>query len=250
MSTADRAKTEEILPDGANVAFAGLTAAGKTTHARLLASELGYGYVSATEVLLDILGTPVTAERAWLERYNEIQRARAGDAADEELDRRLLELAASRRRTVFDTWALAWLAPGPLVRIWIESDPPSRARKCLVSQTLTRLSLAECDALVREKDSHTRDSFARRHRFDLYVARDRYDLVLCNSHLIPTADRRSADRGIAVFAPIVHAAVTALLGGWPPEELARLKRLHPAEILRIGRLSTSRAAGTRCHPPF
>ncbi|KPM50382.1 hypothetical protein ACG83_40325 [Frankia sp. R43] len=238
MRIASRARSEGTLPDGANIAFAGLTAAGKTTHARLLASELGYGYVSATEVLLEILGMPVTAERAWLERYDEVQTARAGDAADEELDRRLLELAAGRRHTVFDTWALAWLAPGPLVRVWIESDPASRARKCLVSQTHTRRSLAECHALVREKDSHTRDSFARRHRFDLHVDHDHFDILLCNSHLIPTADRESADRGIAAFAPIVHGAIAALLEGRPPEDLDRLQSLHPAEILRIGKHAT------------
>ncbi len=38
-----------------NIAFAGLTAAGKTTHARRLAADLGYRYVSATDILLEIL---------------------------------------------------------------------------------------------------------------------------------------------------------------------------------------------------
>ena len=38
-----------------NIAFAGLTAAGKTTHARRLAADLGYGYVSATDILFEIL---------------------------------------------------------------------------------------------------------------------------------------------------------------------------------------------------
>jgi cytidylate kinase len=219
-----------------NVAFAGLTAAGKTTHARLLAADLGYGYVSATEVMLEILQFPVVAGDAWLERYGEIQAAREGDAADAELDRRLLDLAADRRCTVFDTWALAWLAPGPLVRVWIESDVASRARKCLVSQTRTRLSLNECQALCLAKDGHTRDSFRRRHGFDLFTDRDRYDLVLRNSHLIPTADRACADRGIAAFAPVVRDCVTALLENRPPRELDRLADLYPAEIIRLGRL--------------
>jgi cytidylate kinase len=218
-----------------NVAFAGLTAAGKTTHARLLARELGYGYVSATEVMLEILRLDAAAEDVWLERFGEIQAAREGDAADVELDRRLLELAATRQRTVFDTWSLAWLSPGPVVRVWIESDPSSRARKCLVSQTRTRLSLADCEALCWEKDDHTRASFRRRHGFDLFVDRDRYDLVLCNSHLIPTPDRACADKGIAAFAPVVQEAVTALLENRPPSELARLAESHPAEIIRIGR---------------
>ncbi|WP_045879899.1 cytidylate kinase family protein [Pseudofrankia sp. DC12] len=218
-----------------NVAFAGLTAAGKTTHARLLARELGYDYVSATEVMLEILRLDVAAGDAWFQRYDEIQAAREDGAADDELDRRLLELAASRQRTVFDTWALAWIAPDPIVRLWIESDPASRARKCLVSQTRTRLSLPACAALCREKDEHTRDSLHRRRGFDLFTDRDRYDLVLCNSHLIATADRACAQRGIATFAPVVHQAVIALLERPHPDELDRLTEVYLAEIIRIGR---------------
>lgn len=37
-----------------NIAFAGLTAAGKTTHAKILAHELDYEYVSATKIILDM----------------------------------------------------------------------------------------------------------------------------------------------------------------------------------------------------
>src|SRR3954452_3663938 len=118
---------------GPNVAFAGLTAAGKTTHARLLAEALGYDYVCATDIVLEILGMESSSRGVWFERFDEIRSARAGDGVDAELDRRLEEMAATRRSTVFDTWALAWLSPSPLVRIWIESDLASRARKCLVS---------------------------------------------------------------------------------------------------------------------
>lgn len=41
-----------------NIAFAGLTAAGKTTHAQRLAADLGYDYVSATNILFEILRVP------------------------------------------------------------------------------------------------------------------------------------------------------------------------------------------------
>lgn len=217
-----------------NVAFAGLTAAGKTTHARMLATELGYGYVSATEVLLEILGIDAPADGVWFDRFDQIRNGRHGDTADDELDRRLEELAADRQGTIFDTWALAWLAPEPMVRVWIESDLDSRARKCYVSQTRTAMSVPACRDHVQAKDADTRASFLRRHGFDLFADRHRYDLVLCNSHLIPAADRSSADAGIAAFAPVVSEAVTALLKERPPGDLAALADRHPAEILRIG----------------
>ena len=157
-----------LRPHRPNVAFAGLTAAGKTTHARWLAADLSYEYVSATEVMLEVLEIDAPADGVWFERYDEIRAARQGDAADAELDRRLEELAATRQGTVFDTWALAWLSPSPMVRVWIESDLESRARKCLVSQERTRLSLRDCRDHVRAKDRDTRDRFLRRHGFDLF----------------------------------------------------------------------------------
>ena len=216
-----------------NVAFAGLTAAGKTTHARLLAHELGYAYVSATEVLLDILGIDASGDGLWFDRFEQISAARAGDGVDEELDARLAGLAATSRGTVFDTWALAWVSPTPMVRVWIESDEESRARKCLVSQQEARLDLSACRALVHAKDAEARAGFLRRHHFDLFTDRDRYDLVLTNSHLIPHADRNCADRGIVAFAPVVHDAVTALLAHRREPELTRVVARHPREITAI-----------------
>jgi cytidylate kinase len=43
--------------------------------------------------------------------------------------------------------------------------------------------------------------FLRRHGFDLFRDRARYHAVLCNSHLIPGATWRDAQRGIEAFAP-------------------------------------------------
>jgi cytidylate kinase len=186
-----------------NIAFAGLTAAGKTTHARRLATELGYDFVSATDVVLDLLGIEAPSEGVWFERFDEIRSARADDAVDVELDRRLEAMAADRQATVFDTWALAWLSPSPLLRVWIESDLPSRARKCLVSQRRTRLSLTDCRDLAAAKDADTRAGFLRRHGFDLFIDRERYDLIVCNTHLIPSATAECADRGIEAFAPVL-----------------------------------------------
>lgn len=216
-----------------NIAFAGLTAAGKTTHARRLAAELGYEYVSATRVVLGLLGIEADSEGVWFERFDEIRSGRAGDAADIELDRRLEAMAAQRQGTVFDTWALAWLSPSPMVRVWIESDLPSRARKCLVSQRRTRLPLTACRDLAAAKDGDTRAGFLRRHQFDLFTDRTRYDVIVCNTHLIPEATAECAQRGIETFAPVLLCAIRALLEHEPLEKLQSVAAEHPAEILRL-----------------
>ncbi len=194
-----------------NVAFAGLTAAGKTTHAQILARQLGYRYVSATELLLKLAGFDGRSDRVWFHHYSAIEEARRGDALDVELERRLLEEARNNEGIVLDTWALAWIAPPPMIRIWIESDVASRQSKCYVSQgTRPNLNLEDCLHLIEAKDGSTRDSFRRRHGFDLFCDRERYDAILDNSHLIDAPTRHHADRGIEAFAPIVLGVVEYL----------------------------------------
>lgn len=215
-----------------NIAFAGLTAAGKTTHARRLALELGYDYVSATEILLEMLGIDDPSGQVWFRRLEEIQAARGDGAVDAELEERLVSISRSCQRTVFDTWALAWIGDDPLVRIWIESDLDSRVRKCLVSQRSGRLSAAECRRLVEDKDDFNRDMFRQRHGFDLFVDRYRYDAILCNSHLIPVATAAAANAGIDTFAPVVHASVVSLLAS-DHAGAGNLRQTNPHETQRI-----------------
>jgi CMP/dCMP kinase len=214
-----------------NVAFAGLTAAGKTTHAQRLAADLGYDYVSATDILFEILRVPRDAH-PWFNQAGAISAARRDGAVDAELESRLVDLARTRDRTVFDSWALAWICPVPVVRIWLESDLPSRTRKCLVSLGGEPRSLGECEAVLRSKDDYNRAMFLRRHGFDLFRDRERYHAVLCNSHLIPSATEQESKRGIEAFAPVVRDAALAVLKA-DPDGLAELLARHPREVLGV-----------------
>src|SRR5690348_11596732 len=95
------------LPPRANIAVAGLTAAGKTTHAKLLADEIGYRYVSATEILMDVLGMERNVSRSvWFTQLDAIHALRSGDELDDELERRLINIASENDGLVLDTWAL------------------------------------------------------------------------------------------------------------------------------------------------
>jgi 2-phosphoglycerate kinase len=144
-----------------SIAFAGLTAAGKTTHAQRLAADLGYDYVSATDILFEILRVPRDAH-PWFNQADAISAAREDGAVDAELESRLVDLARTSDRAVFDSWALAWICPVPVIRIWIESDLPSRTRKCLVSLCDEPRPLAECEGVLRAKDDYNRAMFRRR----------------------------------------------------------------------------------------
>jgi cytidylate kinase len=215
-----------------NIALAGLTAAGKTTHGLALAADLGFGYVSATEILLEILGIGQASEALWFDHLEEIHNARADGTVDAELEARLVDLAATSEGIVFDTWALAWIGRGPLVRIWIESDLDSRIRKCLVSQGAVRSTSADARILLQDKDDFNRRLFRDRHNFDLFTDRHRYDAVLHNGHLIPVASEAAAKAGIETFAPVVKAAVDAIVTR-DAAAAARLCAEDPIAVHRI-----------------
>jgi cytidylate kinase len=214
-----------------SIAFAGLTAAGKTTHAQRLAADLGYDYVSATDILFELLRVPRDAH-PWFNQADAISAARDDGAVDAELESRLVDLARTSDRVVFDSWALAWICPVPVLRIWIESDLPSRTRKCLVSLGDEPRPLAECEGVLRAKDDYNRAMFRHRHGFDLFTDRERYHAVLCNSHLIPAATRQESRRGIEEFAPVVLDTALAIMSV-DAGVMAELRARHPREIHSI-----------------
>lgn len=192
----------------------GLTAAGKTTHAKILAEELSYRYVSGTGALARLCGIEVSEDPPrWAEIAEAVARVRT-DNVDLALERHLLDLAKSRDGQVFDVWALAWTSPSPMVRVWIESDQWSRQMKCFVSQgAQKKLSLEECGSFVQQKDLENRELFRRTLNFDLFTDRSPFDLTIDNSSYIAEPTEQAAQRGIAAFAPQFNLAVKRLLSG-------------------------------------
>jgi cytidylate kinase len=167
---------------------------------------------------------PTDPDRVWFSHFAEIEAARAGDHLDAALDAALLDLCKHNKRLVLDTWGLAWIAPSPLVRLWIESDLRSRQWKCFVSQgSPPRRNLDSCLDLVLQKDQGTRETFRRMHNFDLFRDRTRYDIILSNTALIEQPTEAAARRGIRKFAPVVSASVSFLLEGAEAPLLALLE---------------------------
>src|SRR6266545_3168171 len=142
-----------------NIVVAGLTAAGKTTHALLMAKWLGYDYLSASELMLAQLGIqPDPNNTVWIDHMKTIEERRDLQPVDEAVNNLLSEAIRRRKNTVFDSWSLPWLAAGePCVCLWIESDLVARSLKVRVSQEPNGpfLSIAECKSLAEEKDRLT-----------------------------------------------------------------------------------------------
>ncbi len=207
------------MTTGLAVVVSGMTAAGKSTHGALLAQDLGLRYVSATELLARIVaqrvGGPV--QQRW---QPSLDAARGQDESiDDELDRALSERLREPEGGVFDACLLPWVEPRhAAVNVWIESDLPSRLRKCVVSHWGDGIDEAAAATRVADKDAFTADRLARSVGCD-YTPDDRFSVVAANTDLIPRPTPEAARAGIAAFRPVLTAAVAFAAGlqSGPPE---------------------------------
>jgi cytidylate kinase len=190
-----------------NIMISGLTAAGKTTHALLLAQALGYDYVSASTILADRLST--SRDDPWRQRRRELHATRS-PGIDLSLDAQCTTWARSRSGIVFDAWVLPLLdVAAPKVVVWIESSRRSRALKCRVSQLTSRApaSVEECERLVTDIDTRARSQFTNFYGVDLDSIPNSADVVLDNTAHIRRSTWQSAVRGIRSFHDELLSAV-------------------------------------------
>lgn len=202
--------------------ISGLTAAGKTTHARLLADYVGYALFSSGAVLAEIVGT---SQIQWSEDLDKARRDSL--ESDRELDKRVIQRFRDSEPCIFDAWALPWMVPDNAVRIWIESDRPSRNRKCIVSAMMRNRSIEahRCEGIVQEKDDFSRERFRELHGFDLYRDHSIFDWIIDNSSLIPEPTIMCAKKGIAEFAKVLEIIADMHVHGYPEDVPASLQPL-------------------------
>jgi cytidylate kinase len=192
----------------ANVILSGLTASGKTTHAKILAAELGFNYFNASSILKRLVHKEGDV---WL---NEWDVARKSGELDRELDQLVIHEFDSRDCTVFDAWALPWTTDSPAVRVWIESDLHSRTRKVIVSRLRVGETL-EFDKSLKialEKDEVSQIIFKKLHDFDLFQDKKVFDVIVSNTSLIENPTIKCSDEGIAIFSPVLLSTVKKHLG--------------------------------------
>lgn len=185
------------------IAISGLTAAGKTTLAKRLAGSFELSYLSGSQILRSLLGDQAA------EWTPQLDLRRTDLSVERRVDDEVLAAYRARSSGVFDAWSLPWLAEPGHINVWIESDLPSRARKCVVSYVDRGrpMSYTHAEELVTAKDDTSRRIFKTIWGFDLFTDRSPFHIVLEASSLIPEMTVGAAHTGSdALF----HAAVCAL----------------------------------------
>jgi cytidylate kinase len=204
------------------ILVSGLTAAGKTTLCRRLASASGVPYISASQVLREHLSDEGG------EWSPELDRKRKELSLERAVDMAMIGALRDRAAGVFDSWGLPWYSDEDAVRIWLESSRDSRLRKCYVSylQRGTPKTFDECASTMDAKDAMSRAVFRANWGFDIFVDRGPFDLVVDCSAEIPVATVERAEAGAeSTYRAVVTALAdrglidrTRLTHSWPPTD--------------------------------
>jgi cytidylate kinase len=153
----------------------GLTAAGKSTHATLLAQQLQMDYISASQLMLQRIGYNDAGDHlTWHRSSAMIAEARRSGEVDDAVNEELAARFEYGDPAVFDSWALPYLTrrnyaiAEQVFFVRLNSDLNSRAIRCLVSQGPNpAVSVGGAVSLVRSKDDSTRDQFKRLYGVDV-----------------------------------------------------------------------------------
>jgi cytidylate kinase len=195
------------------ILISGFTAAGKTTHSRLLARSLGWEYFGMSELRRARLPPGLLGRHEWLPSLDKL---RADDPeSDANLDSLVtVTVTASARPLVVDAWLQPWLCGRPdALRIWLQSDLRSRLLKATVSRLRSgcRPPFAGLAEQVSMKDQFSVDMFERLYDIRFGYDAKLFDLSIDNSRYIQIASICASDRGIAEFQPELERVVKPYL---------------------------------------
>lgn len=169
------------------VAICGLTASGKSYHAKRIATEFGLEYVSGSDVLVEVAGIKPRGEHFWINEFGKqfIEHRSSKSSIDRLADELILKEAENGKDVVFDSWTLPWLyGSDDLYKIYLNASLEARAKMAYNSREQKPYSLSDIKERIRIKDETSARIFRELHGIDIFYY-SIFDLVVDNSNLSP-----------------------------------------------------------------
>ena len=208
-----------------NVCISGLSAAGKTTHAHLLAGEFGLTHVSGSQIQFSFMGlSPVQPRDFWI---SSAAKALWNREQFERIDTELLRLEATGEGYIFDTSTMPWRHRRPALCIWLESSMESRVIKSIVSHRGTsKCAPKEYLEKIIEKDEATLELY--RDLYGISIGKDLacFDIIMDISALIETPTLEASLRSIGA----VHAFLRTAVGWYLTGDAKFIEQMERASI--------------------
>lgn len=165
------------------ICVCGMAGSGKSTLAKRLAEKYGLRYFSGGDVLkaLAMEEGYKNVDYGWWESEEGmrfLERRGKDQKLDEEIDRKLLELAKAGN-VVFDSWTMPWLLEKGF-KIWLEAYPEIRAERIARRD---HTNPQEALKALRHKEEHTKNIYKKLYGFSLGEDYTPFHLILDTSSL-------------------------------------------------------------------
>ncbi len=163
------------------VIVSGLTASGKSSVSKDIASNLGIDYFSASSKLKEIL--PKKDFEVWESKkgIDAVKFRLKYPQYDKKLDSFISSLFKKRSNLVMDSWVAAWkIKDKNIIKIYIKADEKTRALRVGVRD---RLSVKQALAFMREKDRLTQQIYKNIYGIEIDIDFTPFDLVIDSSNL-------------------------------------------------------------------
>jgi len=165
------------------ICVCGMAGSGKSTLAKRLAEKYGLRYFSGGDALkaLAMEEGYKNVDYGWWESEEGmrfLERRGKDQEFDEEIDRKLLELAKAGN-AIFDSWTMPWLLEKGF-KIWLEASPEIRAERIARRD---HMNPQEALKALRRKEKHTKSIYKKLYGFNLGEDYNPFQLILDTNRL-------------------------------------------------------------------